>query len=237
METSWAAVTLRFVDPNTDPDFAETVVWPTAAVVMRPETPPSNEATEGTEENHVTIELTSLVEPSVNVPVAVNCWVVPRAMDELAGITAMDCSAAAKTLKDAVPEIEPLAAVTVTEPVAFAEARPLEFTVAIALSVVLQEAEEVRSWVDPSVKVPVAENCRVVPAGTVAVEGATLRDTSVAAFTVNELWPETPPRVALTLEFPTANEVESPAELTMATVRFEEAQAAVEVKSWVLPSL
>ena len=47
---------------------------------------------------------------SVNVPVAVNCWVSPRAAEGFAGVTAMDTKAAAETVDVVEPVTEPEAA-------------------------------------------------------------------------------------------------------------------------------
>jgi hypothetical protein len=44
---------------------------------------------------------------SLNVPVAVNCFAVPTAMLELAGVTAMDTNVAAVTVSDALPVTDP----------------------------------------------------------------------------------------------------------------------------------
>ena len=45
------------------------------------------------------------------VPVAVNCWVVPRGIDGIAGVTAIETSAAGVTVTRVDPETEPRAAV------------------------------------------------------------------------------------------------------------------------------
>jgi hypothetical protein len=54
--------------------------------------------------------------PSVNVPVAVNCWVVPSAIDAAAGVTAIDTNDAAVTVTVVDPLIEPVVAVIVAVP-------------------------------------------------------------------------------------------------------------------------
>jgi hypothetical protein len=48
--------------------------------------------------------------PSVNVPVAVNCWVFPSETDGSAGVTARETSAGALTVKVVEPWMEPRAA-------------------------------------------------------------------------------------------------------------------------------
>ncbi len=64
------------------------------------------------------------VVPSLKVPVAVNCCVVPRAIAGLAGVTAIDTRAAAVTVSVVEPETEPEVAVMVVDPAATLVARP-----------------------------------------------------------------------------------------------------------------
>ena len=71
---------------------------------------------------------------------AVNCCVVPFAIVELAGVTAMETSVAVVTVKEAEPLMEPLVAVTVVEPVATPVARPLAETVATPVGDVVHVA-------------------------------------------------------------------------------------------------
>ena len=52
---------------------------------------------------HVTWPVRFCVVLSLNVPVAVNCCVIPFAIDGLAGVTAIDCSAAAVTVSTVEP--------------------------------------------------------------------------------------------------------------------------------------
>ena len=59
------------------------------------------------EEDQVTELLTFWVLPSVNVPVAVNCCVTPRAMVGFAGVTAIELNAALLTSSVVVPVIDP----------------------------------------------------------------------------------------------------------------------------------
>ena len=57
---------------------------------------------------------------------AVNCWVVAKAMLGLAGVIAMDTSVAAVTVSVVDPDMLPDVAVIVVEPAATDVARPLE---------------------------------------------------------------------------------------------------------------
>ena len=64
-------------------------------------------ATAATEELHVAVLLRFCVLPSVNVPVAVNCNILPLAIDGFAGVTATDTSVAAVTVSVVLPETVP----------------------------------------------------------------------------------------------------------------------------------
>jgi hypothetical protein len=68
-----ALVTDMVVEPYTEPYAAEMVVPPTATAVASPDE--EMVATPWLAEAQVTDEVTSVVLPSVKVPVAVNCWV------------------------------------------------------------------------------------------------------------------------------------------------------------------
>jgi hypothetical protein len=69
--------------------------------------------------------------------------------------------------------------------------------------------------------------------------GVTAMDTSVAAVTVNSVWPETAPFVAVIVVEPTVEEVASPWEpaalLMVAIPVFEEVQFTDDVRSCVGP--
>ena len=86
----------------------------------------------------------------------------------------------------------------------------------------------VRSWVVPSVKIPVAVNGRVIPTGRLGVAGVTEIDCRVAAVTVSVVPPVFPESAAVMLLVPTPTVLARPllpAALEMvATVVTEEAQ-------------
>jgi hypothetical protein len=67
-------------------------------------------ATPAAEELHVAVLLKFCVLPSLYVPVAVNCWVLPLAIDGFTGVTAIDASVAAVTVSVVLPETLPEAA-------------------------------------------------------------------------------------------------------------------------------
>jgi hypothetical protein len=88
-------------------------------------------AVAGVELVHVAVEVTTAVEPSLYVAVAVNCCVAPGEMLAVLGAIEIETSVftAAPTVSVAVP-LTPLSdAVIVVEPAATPLANPAEFTV------------------------------------------------------------------------------------------------------------
>ena len=85
---------------------------------------------------------------SEKVPVAVNCWEVPMAMLELAGVTAMDTSVT--TVRVVVPVRVPNVAVIVVEPTEKEVANPVLLIVAMFEFDEVQTTEAVRSLEEPS---------------------------------------------------------------------------------------
>jgi hypothetical protein len=185
MDTSVASVTAKTVLPLTSPLEADKVVLPPPAAVARPFEPAAllTVATAVLEEDQVTWSVRSWVELSVKTPVAVNCCVNPLAMLGIAGDTSMDASVASVTVKFVLPFTPPFVAVTVVLPMPAAVARPFELasllTVATASSDEAQVTCPVMSWVELSVKTPVAVNCVLVPAAAVGTLGVTSIDRSV----------------------------------------------------------
>ena len=106
---AWStAVTVRSVEPETLPGIgsvtvmvAVIVVEPAITAVALPLEPILllMVATDGAEELQVTDDVRSRVVVSENVPVAVNCWVVPAAMLGLSGRTEIDTSVAVVTVR------------------------------------------------------------------------------------------------------------------------------------------
>jgi hypothetical protein len=95
---------------------------------------------------------------SLNVPVAVYCFVVLTAMLAFTGVTTSEISAAPEIVSDAVPLTEPEVAVMVALPVPVLAARPFESIVATELDEELQ-VTNCNNCVLPSSKVPTALNC------------------------------------------------------------------------------
>jgi hypothetical protein len=122
METIAAALTVNTVDPLTPPALAVIVAVPVATEAASPL------ALAVVMVVSLEVQLAVLVRSclllSVNVPVAVNCWTVPSAIVGLAGVRAIDTSAAAPTLSVVEPEIEAKVAETLAVPVATPLASP-----------------------------------------------------------------------------------------------------------------
>lgn len=86
-----------------------------------------------------------------------------------------------------------------------------------------------------SLKVPVAVNCFVVPTAMLEFVGVTPIETRVAALTLREELPVTPPELAVILVLPVPTAVAKPEELTEATLAADE-DHVTEVNNCVLPS-
>ena len=137
----------------------------------------------------------SALEASLYVPVAVNCWVRPAAMDGLAGVTAMLLRVAALTVSRVLPTTRPLVALIVARAGGDAGGEPVELIVARGIAEAQVTGREVR--VEASLYVPVAVNCWVRPAAMDGLAGVTAMLLRVAAVTVSRCAPPTRPRVAL----------------------------------------
>jgi hypothetical protein len=84
-------------------------------------------------EAHATDDVRFFVLLSLYVPVAVNCFVRPLAIDGFTGVTAMDCRVAAVTVNSVELTTEPDVAPMVLVPTASAEANPPAVMVAVAV--------------------------------------------------------------------------------------------------------
>ncbi len=100
-------------------------------------------ATPVLEELQVAEAVRSCVVPFENVPTALNCSVVPVAMEGLTGVTAMDDSVAAVTVSVVDPEIPPDPAVIVVEPAATGVAMPCEPPALLMLAMVVADEPHV----------------------------------------------------------------------------------------------
>lgn len=94
---------------------------------------------------------------------------------------------------------------------------------------------EVRAWVLPSLKCPVAVNCCVALCVIVGLAGVTVMDCRVLTLSVVE--PLTVPEDAVMVAVPSLVAVTMPEALTVATAGFEEVQLALPFRFCVLPLL
>jgi hypothetical protein len=170
------------------------------------------------------------VVPSLKVPVAVNCCVAPLVIEGFAGVTAMDCSVAAVTVRSVEPEIDDDVAVMVEVPTPAPEAKPTALIVAVVVVPDDQVTVDVKFCVVPSLNVPVAVNCCVAPLVIDGFAGVTAIDCSVAAVTVSKVEPLIAPDVALIVEVPTPAPVASPDVLIVAVVVVPDDHVTVEVR-------
>lgn len=232
---------MRFAVPTTDPKLALTVTPPTPAPVATPLLPAAllTVAMEGADELHNTRFVTSCMEPSVNVPWAVNGWLNPSATIALAGEMEIDCRAGGElvTVSDVDPTVELKVALTVLSPDAMAVADPVGLMLARFELDEVQTAVPVRSCWLLSLKMPVAANCCVLPTKRDALAGATLIAVNNAAVTVRVAELLKPPNVAVTVIWPGTKLVTSPFVLIAATEESERLHCAWALKSCVLLSL
>ena len=155
--------------------------------------------------------------PSLNVPVAANCTVVPLGIEELPALTLIDCSVAAVTVRAKVLEVIPLwIAVILLDPRAAPVARPVALMLTVVGFELAHVAVFVRFCVLPSLKVPVAVNCKLVPLAIDELPALMVIDCSVAAVTVRAIALEVIPFwVAVILLEPMAAPVARPVALML----------------------
>jgi len=183
MDSSTTGVTVSVVDAEMVPDVAFIVVVPIPREVASPFEPVALliNAIAVAEEFHVTDDVRSCVELSENVPVAIKCKVLPRAMLGLAGVTVKDVSTAGITVSSAGPEVT-LVKDDVIEavPTSTAVALPFELVALLMVATPALDVDQVATVVNvcvfPFARVPVAVNCCVVPLAMLTGEGVTTID-------------------------------------------------------------
>jgi hypothetical protein len=173
--------------------------------------------------------------PSLNVPLAVNLIDVPLEILGLDGLIVIVTRCAVETVSPVEPLTDPKMALMVVLPAATLEARPCALIVAAAALDDVQVTVVVMSCVLLSLKVPVALNCLVVPTDMLEFAGLTAMETRVAAVTVREAVPLTPPDVAVMVAVPVPVLLANPVESIFATDVEDEDQVG-EGSNCVLPS-
>ena len=169
----------------------EPVTLPVAKPLLEPivatATPPARPGAD-----QVAAAVLSMVDPSLNVSISVNCWVPVTGIEATAGVTLSDTAVAAFTVKVAVAMLPRYVAVMLDVPTTLPVANPLVGksveTVATAAPptgtlVAAQAAAAVLSMVEPSLNVSITVYCWVPETGIEVASGVTLSVNEVAAFT------------------------------------------------------
>jgi len=165
-------------------------------------------------DDHVTTRPDSTL-PLASRRVTASCTVPPTATLVDAGDTLTVATGATVTVMADVPLFPSLVAVIVAEPAATPVTRPVVFTVATAVLLLLHvTTRPVKAL--PAASRGVAVSCTVCPVITLADAGATVTDaTGAATLTADEpLWPSL---VAVIVAEPPATPVTSPLPFTVAT--------------------
>lgn len=234
IDTKCPVDTVSPVAPLIDPNAALIVVLPLATLLATPL--PLMPAAVGLVELHATESEISCTLLSLNVPVAVNCLLVPTSMVEFAGVTAIDTRLAPLTVSEVVPLRPPEAAVIVVVPVPVLLAKPVEFTVATAPVLDVHVTDD-NACVLPSSKLPVALNSTAVPNAIVGSDGLIVMEIRWAETTVRTLVSVTEPTLAVIVVEPAASVAASPVPSTLATDGSDELHVTPLLRSELLPSL
>jgi hypothetical protein len=126
----------------TEPDVAVTVALPFAIAFT---TPALLTATVPGEADHETLLVKFCVVPSLKVPVAVNCLVLPMVKDGLDGVIDNEAKVAGSTVRFVDALREPEVAVIAADPVDKAEIRPVPLTAATVMGEMVQTTLPVTS--------------------------------------------------------------------------------------------
>ena len=173
----------------------------------------------------VAVFVSTRVLPSLYVPVATRGSVVPMANDALAGVTASETSTACPTLSVADPLIEPAVAVMIAVPTACPLANP-PLLMPATVDDELQVTALVRFCTLPSLYVPLAANCWLVPLAIDALTGLTDIDTRTGVVTANVAEPVIAPEVAVIMVVPGVTLVTYPLAPIVATAGIDDVQVA-----------
>ena len=211
----WAPVTVSEdgIDASTEPKTVEIDGVPAAMPEANPAPVPKSSmvAANGSDEFHSTSEVMSCCVLSVKVAVALNGSVVPGAMLALVGVIAIALAPTLFTCSAGVVALTPWReAVKVALPARFAVASPDEET-RIAEEEDFQETAFVRSCGLPTVNVPVAFSCIVVPTASFVNGVVIVIAETVAALTLNLLVAVVDPNLAVIVVVPAARVVVFPA--------------------------
>jgi hypothetical protein len=146
----------------------------------------------------------------VKVPCAANAAFIPEGTVAVTGLTVIETAAAGLTVRRVDPWTAPSVAVIDDMPTETDVPRPAELMVATVEVPEAQLTDAVTSCWLPSVNVPVARNCWVVPSAIDGLAGLTVRETSAAVATVRDATPDTVPDDAEMVDTPGATLVAKP---------------------------
>jgi len=166
-----------------------------------------------------------------------NCWVKPAATEAPAGVTEIEVNTGGATVSVADAVIKPDVAVIVVPPMPEPVANPPAAMVATAVADEVQFTALVRFCMLPSLYVPVAANCWLVPFAMDAVEGVIDRETWIGGITETLAELVIAPEVAVIFELPRRLPITNPVALTDATAGEEDVHVTVAVTSCALPSV
>jgi hypothetical protein len=191
------AATLSFAVPLTPLSEADTVVEPAVTPIARPVE--FTVATVVVAAVQSAVPVTSAVELSLYVAVALNFCVAPAETLALEGETAIDVTVlgTSATVRVEFPVIPFSEAVMIVEPEATAVASPVELIVATAALAAVQLAVAVTSAVEPSLYFAVAPNCCAAPIPMLVVDGDT--ETVVSVFVAPAELDDIPPHPVLAI--------------------------------------
>ncbi len=230
IDTSVADVTVSPVDPVIPSTVAEIFTGPGLTAVASPLL--LIVAHVVSDDFQVTPDVKISVDLSDNVPVAVNCSVLPVARLVFAGVTAMDTSVADVTVSPVDPVIPSNVAEIVTGPGLTAVASPLLLIVAHVASDDFRSPPKSRSPSTCRTMFP-SSNCSVLPVARLVFAGVTAIDTSVADVTVSPVDPVIPSNAAEIVTGPGLTAVSSPL-LIVAHVVSDDFQVTCDVRSSVV---
>ncbi len=223
IELRVALVMVTEAEPETEFSVAVTLIVPAAVVVSNPLLPEVLliEAFVGSDTLQCDEDVAACCVPSLRVAVAVNCCVCPAARVAEEGLMVMVVTTALVTVAVVVVVTLPAAAVMVVVPVWAATRLPVALTEAVEVEELDHVTELVRFCVLPSVKVPVAVSCWLVPAARLGLTGVIARELRAALVTVMEEVAVEPPSVAVMVAEPAETACTRPAVLTVATAALE----------------
>jgi hypothetical protein len=194
-------------------------------------------ATFGEDELQWVISVMSCVVPSLKVPVAVNCCVVPTVAVGAAGVIASETKVPVPTVRVVLPVMPEADAEMVTDP-PFLPLHSPELRIEAILGLEDLHTTPLRLVATlPSLKVPVAVNLICVPFAILGLAGLTLMETNLAVETVSAVEALIDPKTALIVVLPLATLVTSPLLLIVAAAGFEELHKTDAEMSCVLLSL